>query len=181
MRHLTAIPFLVLVVAVSLPTPAHAGDVRIGYTNVELVLSMMPEARQVEQQLQTFQGQLEAQLQTKQEYAQQRLEEYMDRQSRGDLTPDQDSQYVVELTALDAEIQSMVSEAEQKLVIRRGELLEPVVERLQTAIDEVAAEGGFTYILNQTTSAGVSTLLYGPDEDDITAALLAKLGISTGG
>lgn len=178
MRHRIPSLLLALALTVILAAPAHAGDVRIGYTNIEAVLPLMPETRQLERQLQTYQGQLQAQIQAKQEYAQEKLQDYVDRQSSGGLSAEEDAAAVAELTALDAEIQTMVAEAEQKLMSKREELLAPVVERLQTAIDEVAAEGGFTYILNQTSSAGVTTILHGPDEDDITPALLAKLGIS---
>jgi outer membrane protein len=159
---------------------APADEIRIGYTNIEAVLTFMPEVRQMEQQIQTYQGQLTETLQAKQTYAQGKLEEYLMRQQLGDMSPDEEAQLTRELTALDAEIQAFAADAEAKLAFRREELLLPILERLQAAIDEVAAEGGFTYILNQSNSAGVSTLLHGPDEDDITAALLAKLGIQAG-
>lgn len=180
MRHRLPSLLLALSLAVILAAPAHAGDLRIGYTNIELVLPLMPEARQVEQQLQAYQGQLQQQILERQEYARQKLEDYVDRQSRNALSPDEDAAAVGELTALDTEIQILAAEAEQKMMLKREELLAPVVERLQTAIDEVAAEGGYTYILNQSNSAGVSAILYGPDEDDITPTLLVKLGISAG-
>ncbi len=63
------------------------------------------------------------------------------------------------------------------MLAKRQELLEPVLEKLQAAIDAVAAEQGYTYILNQSTGSGVSVLLHGPEEADITEALMKKLGI----
>ena len=60
---------------------------------------------------------------------------------------------------------------------KREELLLPVLEKLQNKIDEVAKSNGFTYILNQTTSTGVSTILFGPEENDITEKLMTALGI----
>ncbi|MBK6901432.1 MAG: OmpH family outer membrane protein [Saprospirales bacterium] len=48
---------------------------------------------------------------------------------------------------------------------------------MQNAINEVARENGYTHVLNQTTSGGVSTILYGPPEDDLTEKIFNKLGM----
>ncbi|MBT3221971.1 MAG: OmpH family outer membrane protein [Proteobacteria bacterium] len=156
---------------------AHSGEISIGYTNVELVLMYMPETRQMEQNLQTYEQRLQQQFQTKQDYYQNKLSEYLEKQQMG-LSPDDERSLAVELTSLDNEIQQFAAEAEQKLVDKRGELMKPIVEKLQQAIDDVAKEKGYDYVLNQSNSGGVSLLLYGPSENDITEDLMKKLGIA---
>src|SRR5687768_5291100 len=42
-----------------------ANPIKIGYTNVDYVLSMMPESKQIESDLRTYSSQLETQLQAK--------------------------------------------------------------------------------------------------------------------
>ena len=177
MRHRTTIPLLTLILVAAIAPRAGADEIRIGYTNIEAVLALLPDTAAIEQQLQTYERQLSLDLERKQEYARVKMDEYLQHQQAGDLTADAISALEQELMQLDRDIQDSVAEAEHKLLVRRQELLEPLLERMQAAIDAVAQEGGYTYILNHTTGGGVSTLLHGPEEDDITAALLAKLGV----
>ncbi|MCB9231725.1 MAG: OmpH family outer membrane protein [Bacteroidia bacterium] len=166
----------VLALLMALSTTGFA-QVKIGYTNIELVLAYMPEAKQVEQTLATYQKKLAEKLQIKQQFAQTKLQEYMELREANKLSPTEDESRQKELQQLDQEIQKEAADAEQKLMQKREELLLPVLEKLQNKIDEVAKSNGFTYILNQTTSTGVSTILFGPEENDITEKLMTALGI----
>lgn len=154
-----------------------AQEVKIGYTNVELILFQMPKATQIDKTLKTYEKKLEEQLRVKQEYAQAKLQEYMDAEKAGTLTDADKQTKMNELQKLDSEIMEFAKDAEEKLLMKREELLVPILEELQEAIDDVAQASGYTYILNQTTSAGVSTILFGPEENDITEAVMKKLGI----
>jgi outer membrane protein len=82
-----------------------------------------------------------------------------------------------EILKLDQEVQQMAAKSEEDLVNKQQALLEPVLKKLQDAIDDIAAARSYDYILNQTTSAGVSTILFGPEEADITKDLFTKLGM----
>lgn len=152
-------------------------QVKIGYTNIEYVLAVMPEAKQVEQTLGVYQKKLAEQLQTKRQFAQQKFDQYLKDKEANKIPPAQEEQIQKELTDLDQEIQNFAMESENKLLAKREELLLPVLEKLQDKIDAVAEANGYQYILNQTTSTGVSTILFGPEENDITLDLLKALGI----
>jgi outer membrane protein len=154
-------------------------QVKIGYTNLEVVLGNMPEAKTMEKELQVFQEKLAAKIKVKDDYVKAKYQEYLDMRERpgGFPTPALQEAAEKELLRLDEEVQKLAQDADYDIMAKRQSLLEPVLAKLQTAIDAVAVAGGYTYILNQTTSAGVSTILYGPDEADITKALFAKLGL----
>lgn len=152
-------------------------DVAIGYTNVELILYYMPEAKSMEQVLATYKKKLETDYHTKQEYFKSKYEEYLQKESRNELSPQAKNDMVVELTRLDAELKQFAQEAEKKLSDKRSELLAPILEKMEAAIDKVARENGFTFIMNQTTSSGISTILYGPEEADITTQVMSELNI----
>lgn len=157
---------------------AAQAQVKIGYTNLEVVLASMPEAKTMEKELQVFQEKLGAKIKVKDDYVKQKYQEYLDKKDRGAFpTPADQEAAEKELLRLDEEVQKLASDAEYDIMAKRQALLEPILGKLQTAIDAVAVAGGYTYILNQTTSAGVSTILYGPDEADITKSLFAKLGL----
>jgi outer membrane protein len=153
-------------------------QVKIGYTNLEVVLGSMPQAKTMEKELQVFQEKLAAKIKVKDDYVKAKYQEYLDVSERNAFpTPTAKEAAEKELLRLDEEVQKLAQDADYDIMAKRQALLEPLLAVLQKAIDEVAVAGGYTYILNQTTSAGVSTILYGPDEADITKALFLKLGL----
>lgn len=164
--------------AVSPAQSAHK-SLRIGYTNLELVLSYLPEAQQVEQQLRTYEKKVIEQLNIKQSYLQTKVEEYTELKQAGKLTPAQEEERRKEIIRLDEEIKRFQEESEQNYLKKKAELLQPVVEKLQKAIDELAAAEGYDYILNNSNSTGVAFILHGPKGDDVTERLLKRLGVDT--
>ena len=70
-------------------------------------------------------------------------------------------------------IETFQSNAQKLLEDRQEELLKPIVDRAKAAIEEVGKENGYTYIFD----AGVGTLLYSQDSDDIMPLVKKKLGL----
>jgi outer membrane protein len=151
---------------------------KIGYTNVELILGYMPETKNIESELAKLEEAIQKQLEVKQKYYQQRMMEYMQAKQEGKLTPELDKVAVAELQKLEAEIQKGLELAEQKMMQRRQELLEPLQKRMQAAIDAVAKEQGYTYILNQAIGQGIPSILYGKEAYNVTEIIAKKLGIA---
>jgi outer membrane protein len=82
----TATALLLALVA----TASMAQNLKLGYTNIEFILANMPEARQVQQELQTYERKLQEQYNVKLSYAQSKQEEYSQKKQQGKLTPDQE-------------------------------------------------------------------------------------------
>ena len=57
---------------------------------------------------------------------------------------------------------------------KRAELLAPLLEKIQNAINAVGKEKGYTYIIDVATGA---TVYIGTDAVDVTKDVKAKLGI----
>ncbi|MCW5519416.1 OmpH family outer membrane protein [Aureitalea sp. L0-47] len=150
---------------------------KMGYTNVELLMAYMPEVKSVENKLSNFEASLTQKLQVKQTNYQSKLQEYSKKKESG-LSADEDQRRVAEIQRLEEEIQKEAQEAEFKLLRKREELLAPITNRIQEKIDEVAREGNFTYIINNSSGNGVPTILYGMETMNVTDELAAKLGIS---
>ena len=70
-------------------------------------------------------------------------------------------------------IETFQTNAQKLLEDRQEELLKPIVDRAKAAIEEVGKENGYTYIFD----AGVGTLLYSQDSDDIMPLVKKKLGL----
>lgn len=175
MKLKTTLALISLLMFSYLSAPA---QIRIGYTNIELILAYMPEAKSMEQTLTTYQKKLAEKLKVKEDYSSSKLQEYISLKEANRLSPEEQANREKELMKLDEELRKMAADSEYDLMAKRQELLEPILNKVQDAIDNIAKTEGFTYILNQTTSAGVSTILYGPGEDDVTEKLLRSLNIT---
>lgn len=156
----------------------NAQHLKIGYTNIEYILTFMPEAKQMEQTLKNYEQKLTEQLAVKQSYAQGKLDTYLKLKEEKKLTTQQDEEMQKELLKLDDEIKKFAQASENDLMLKREELLKPITDKLQKAIDEVAKEEGYTYIFNSTNSAGVATILFGPEQHNVTDKIMKKLGIT---
>lgn len=150
---------------------------RLGYTNQQLIFSFMPEAKQIETELRAYEQKLSESLNVKRAYLETKLQEYQSLREQGRLKPEEEEAQRKDLMKLQEEVQRAAEEAEQKLQEKSDVLLKPVQERIQTAIDAVAKEEGYTYIFN-TSAGGTTIMLFGPAEDDVTDKVLKKLGIT---
>lgn len=177
MRILFYIFFVAAIIGLA---PRAQAQEKIGFTNIELILAYMPETEQIEKQLATMEKKITEQLEIKQKYYQQKLMEYMEKKQKGTLSESEEAAYIKELQKLEGEVQQGLQLAQQKLLQKRMELLKPIQDKMQNAIDQVAKEGGYTYILNQAVGSGIPSILYGAESMDVTEKIAGKLGIKTG-
>ncbi len=166
----------ILSILLALNASSFSQQLKIGYTNIEYILTFMPEAKQMEQTLKNYEQKLTEQLSIKQSYAQGKLDTYLKMKEDKKLTPQQDEEMQKELLKLDDEIKKFAQASENDLMMKREELLKPITDKLQKAIDEIAKEEA--YIFNSTNSAGVATILHGPEQFNVTEKIMKKLGIT---
>ncbi|MFN3801738.1 OmpH family outer membrane protein [Belliella pelovolcani] len=153
---------------------AQAQDIKIGYTNVELIMDLMPEMEQIGADIQDYQQQLQMNIQTKGESFQRQVQAYQ--QAAATMTEDARAAKENELTKLRDELQKFEQDAQVSYQRKLQQLLEPVQTKVFNAINAVAAENNYTHIFSD--SAGNSPiLLYTRDDDKFTELVLKKLGI----
>ena len=56
-------------------------------------------------------------------------------------------------------------------------MLDPIIKKLQTEIKALSEAEGYDYVLNTVDGSGVSIILHGPEEHDLTKKLMTRLGI----
>lgn len=169
--------FLVLAsILAALATPAARAQDRIAFANVELILAMMPETAEVNRALGQYQKELAAKLRTKEEYAQQKLEEAQEAVARG--AADTELQkYREDLARLEDEIRAQAEDSDRKMGARRDALMEPVVAKLSGVFRDIALEEKYDFILNNVDGSGTSIVLFGREDRDVTKAVLDHMGI----
>jgi len=174
----TALFSLLLFFSVQL-LPAHAQDMKIGYVEPRVVLERMPEMRAVEQRMQNFVERKREELTQKERTFQRELEQYQ--QKIGVISDAAREQEEERLGQLQFELQQSQNQVRQEIQQRQAELMSPLLQQVQGAIDEVARQKGIDYVLNTTTSTGDVIILYVREdlreEYDITDEVMRNLGI----
>ncbi len=148
---------------------------KIGFADVEYIFNQMPEAKQIETELQTLQAQLKKQYDAKVAEFQKKLQEY---QAFGTTVPDAVRQNTErELQQLQQNIQKLEQDSQENLQRKQVQLMEPVYTKVGKAIEDVAKEQGFNMIVNNQLS-GLDVVLYADDSSDISDLVLKKLGVT---
>lgn len=146
---------------------------KFGYINSQELIQQIPQVKEASAELETIQKQYEKQIQDKASSLQTKAQALLRKQEQGEISP---KQYEVETQVLEqerVEIAKFQQEIQQKLATKNEELLKPIRDKISAAIDEVAAENGFTYIFDQ--SLGV--ILYADKSTDAGPLVKAKLGL----
>src|SRR5690606_13971606 len=82
-----------------------------------------------------------------------------------------------ELTQLQENLQQLQQDAQVTIQNKQAELMEPVYNKVGKAIEDVAKENGYTFILNQQIG-GLDVILYGDEKNDVSDLVLKKLGVT---
>ena len=148
---------------------------KIGYADVDYVFSQMPEAKRIETELQSTQNQLKSQIDAKVQEFQKKLADY---QANLNTMLDAVRQNTErELTMLQENLQKLQQDAQATIDNKRNQLMEPVYAKVGKAIEDVAKENGYTFILNQQIG-GLDVILYGDENNDVSDLVLKKLGVT---
>lgn len=158
----------------SLSNISNAQKLKVGYTNVELVVSLMPETKSMKEALTTHEQKLTQNIEIKKIYFQGKVEELKAQQ--GKIKPEEFSVKEKELQKLQEEIEKSIQDAEANFQKKKEELLVPILDKLQKVIDEIYTAEGYDYIFNSNGS-GTTIIIKAPTQDNITLKILSKLGI----
>lgn len=144
---------------------------KFGYVNSAEILAAMPAMKAAESNLEDLRKQLQKRGQGMVENFQTDLQALQTQAQAGELTPKQQQEESAKLEKRQEEIaafeQSMMTDLQEK----RAELLKPIYDSINAAIEAVAKEGEYQFIFDQ------QVLLYGEEAADISALVKAKLGI----
>lgn len=167
----------VCMVAMSFVSNAQtATGLKIGYTNSEYILALMPESKRIESDLKAYSTQLENQLKSMYADYQAKAESY--KSGASTMTEIVRTAREKELMNKEKEIQEFQKDAEANLQKKQQSLLEPAYKKMQKAIDDVAKENGYTYIFNTDAGYGANILLHAPEDGNVSDLILKKMGVT---
>jgi len=146
-------------------------QVKIGYISADEIIGLMPEAAKVDTALNQFQQSLYQNAQDKQNAFNEAVAKFY--KDSATMNPSLKEVKRTELQKQVQELSGAEQQIQQQFEQKRQELALPLQRKLQAAIQDVAKENGYIYILPK------EALLVMPPSDDIGNLVRKKLGIST--
>lgn len=169
--------FVILFAAIMLTGVGIQAQVKIGYTNIDFIMTNIPDAKDVQTKLATEQAQYKKLLDEKIADFQKNFEDYQKNASTMSAVIRQDKEKSLQMTQ--ESIQEFEQNSSTALQRKQQELLAPVMDKIQKAIDEVAKDNGYTYVFNSDAGYGTTpVILVAPDSDNITNLVFKKLGVT---
>jgi outer membrane protein len=142
---------------------------KIGYISADEIIQLMPEAATVQTQLDEYQKSLYQNADDQKTALNNAVQAFykdsaamspsLKEVKRSDL-----QKQVQDLSGMDQKIQNQFEQKRQQLSL-------PIQKKLQTAIEEVAKENGYTYVFPR------EALIYMPPTSDIGPLVIKKLGL----
>jgi len=142
---------------------------KIGYISADEIIQLMPEAATVQHELDQYQQSLYQNAQDKQNAFNESLQKFI--KDSATMSPS-----LKEVKRSDLQKQSQELAGEQQKIQndfeqKRQELSAPIQKKLQNAIEEVAKENGYTYVMPR------EALIVMPSTNDIGPLVIKKLGL----
>jgi len=150
---------------------ANAQALKAGYADPEIIITYMPEYNQVQNQMAIEYRTSHEALQAMAADFQDRVEKYQKQQPL--LSAERQAERESELGKLQAEIQDAAARKDEELNKRQEDLMAPLLDKVQAAIDEIAKAKGLDIVIRSPA------LLYvNPDRViNINVDIAKKLGI----
>lgn len=166
----------ILVAGFPLLAGAQTAQLKVGIMNPERVMDSLPETQQI-------QGELEEYIQQRQQEFSQEYSVYIESVTNyeegiesGTLSGAERVQEEERLTETEEELGNLEQRIQTQIQNRQNELLGPVMQRVEAAMESVARELDLDYVLNTQTSRGDPLIYYSSQRGvDITDQVIEQL------
>lgn len=159
----------IAVVALTVGSFTVANAQKIAHISLDSLITVMPESKTAQEVAQKYLKDLETQVATMETELQTKYNDYMQNSANmSDLVRQTKEK---ELQDLNKRIEDFKMQAQQDYQMKYGELSKPIYDKAKKAIEAVAKENSYKYVLD--TSAG--NVLYSEASDDILGLVKKKL------
>ena len=152
-----------------------ASDNRVGYADMEYIISQLPDVKQIETDLKSTQTQLRNQIQAKSQQVQKQYTDFNENMQTMVDTMRINRQRDLEKAM--ADLEQMQQDAEVTLQNKQKLYMAPVYLKVNRAIADVAKENGYAIILTEKVST-YKLLLVHPTQLDVSNLVLQKFGVT---
>ena len=168
MRNLLKLFAVILLIGTT--ATVNAQTLKFGHIDLQALVQIMPEATTAQTELNNFQNDIEDVFGGMQTELQQKYAEF--EQLAEDASQVKRDAKVTEIQDLNQRIENYRNTVQQQLQQKQAEVLQPIYEKAQKAVEEVAKEQGLIYVFD------VNALHYMSNQSvDILPLVKKKLGI----
>jgi len=164
--------YFFLIVSFIVSTEAFA-QVKIGYMNPSVVLAQLEEVAFVDQQIEELVQTRDQELIAKANQLQADFIAY--EEARSMLTEEARASREENLLARDQELQEERENYLNEITQKRAQLLQPIIEKMDRIMSEVAQERGLDLVLNEATSYGDAIIFFSAENLNITEDVLNRM------
>lgn len=154
-------------------TTIQAQSLKLGHVDSNEIIQAMPELEQAQKTLQDLAKELEEAMGGMQREFQTKYQDYQTKYET--LSTVLRKSREEELQDLQKRVETFRQTAQQELQQKEAALQQPIIEKVQNAIEEVGKENNFTYILDATPGSGL--LFKAASATNVTSLVKKKLGI----
>jgi len=148
---------------------------RVGYADMEYIITSLPDMKEIEADLKSTQTQLRNQIQAKSQEVEKQYADFNAKMNNMADTVRASRQRDLEKAM--ADLEQMQQDAEQTLQNKQKLYMAPIYLKVNRAIGIVAQENGFEIILTQRVG-NFNFLLYQQPQTNISDLVLAKFGVT---
>ncbi|MBI1228170.1 MAG: hypothetical protein GC192_23250 [Bacteroidetes bacterium] len=147
---------------------------KFGHLNTGNLLVQIPATKAADEKLKILQDSLVAAGQAHAKVAQEEYMAFAKEYQAGNIPPVEAQKKQAEFEKKEQELAQLEDDISNQLAQKRQELLGPILDQLEKAVNEVGKEGGYTMIFDTSV---FNAVLFAKDSDDIEPLVKAKMGL----
>ena len=150
---------------------------KFGHFNYSQVMQAMPEVKKAQAELENTAKIYQDELSGMQRELQTKYDKY--RAEVNDKTPENiRSRREQELAEMQQRLQQAAADNDSSFADLRTKKMQPIVQKVMDAVQNVAKEGNYVYIIDGSAAQGAGIFINETLSEDVTNKVMAKLGIS---
>lgn len=146
---------------------------KFGHLNSNLIITSMPEVKAADTELESYQKILIQKGQAMMKEYEGLYTAYAEKANKGELSQLQMQQEETALAGKQQAIQQYEVEVQQLIATKKQEVYQPILDKIQVAINEIGKENGYTMIFDSSSMG----MVFSNDTEDVMALVKAKLGV----
>lgn len=148
----------------------------VGIMNPDEVMRALPETEEIQQELNAYGQELEEDFVSRYTVWMDEVNAYEEQMESGSLSTEEQTALEEQLMGQEEQLANLERRIQTQLQQRQSELIEPIMQRVEQAMQETAMENDLDFVLNTQTSGGDPLIYYASDRSvDITDRVIERL------
>lgn len=160
--------------AISFNANAQIKAYKFGYVNSLEILDAIPEKKTADADLEKYGNDLYTSLEKMYGEYQKKIKDFQDGVQNKTISEVDQEFRAKEIQDLEKRIQDFQDQAEEKVAKKRQVLYQPLFDKINKAIADLAKESGYTYIFDSSTGS----ILHADESENLINPLRKKLGLA---